>query len=45
MTRDFKGMCNVCGIIGHKGTDWFDLQIKWQKINIHKGEEWKHDKK
>ena len=25
MTRKFKGMCNVCGKIGHKGTDCFTL--------------------
>jgi phage antirepressor YoqD-like protein len=28
MARSFKGMCNVCGIIGHKGADCFKLEKK-----------------
>ena len=31
MARSFKGMCNVCGIIGHKGADCFKLEEKKDK--------------
>jgi gag-polypeptide of LTR copia-type len=31
MARSFKGMCNVCGIIGHKGADCFKLEKHKEK--------------
>jgi gag-polypeptide of LTR copia-type len=31
MARSFKGMCNVCGIIGHKGADCFKLEKNKEK--------------
>ena len=31
MARSFKGMCNVCGIVGHKGADCFKLKKKQRK--------------
>ena len=31
MARSFKGMCNVCRIIGHKGADCFKLEKNKEK--------------
>jgi hypothetical protein len=31
MARSFKGMCNVCKIIGHKGSDCFKLEKNKEK--------------
>ena len=31
LTKQFKGMCNVCGKVGHKGPDCFTLETNKDK--------------
>ena len=52
LTKQFKGMCNVCGKVGHKGPDCFTLEKNkdkkasfFKKINDNKNKNGNNQKK